>query len=56
MLAKSTRQWIKRQNLYVWSAGLGLLGLIDLITPGSEPNHLIGFAIVIVAAYVWVAQ
>ena len=55
MFAKS-RQWVRRQNLYVWAAALGLLGLIDMITPGSTPNHLIGFAIVIVAVYMWVLQ
>ena len=55
MFIKS-RQWIQRQNLYVWASGLGLVGLIDLVTPGSEPNHLIGFAIVIVAVYMWLVQ
>ena len=55
MLAKS-RQWVRRQNRHVWAAGIGLLGLIDMVTPGSEPNHLIGFAIVIVAVYMWVLQ
>lgn len=49
-------QWAKAQNRYLLSAGLGLFGLVDTITPGSVADHWLGRAIILVAIYMWVFQ
>ena len=50
------REKLHGQNLYVWSAALGGIGLLDIVLPGPRIDHLLGLAIVIVAVYVWVVQ
>lgn len=50
------REKLHGQNLYVWSAALGGVGLLDIVIPGPRIDHLLGIAIVIVATYVWVVQ
>ena len=55
MFAK-LREKLRGQNLYVWSAALGGIGLLDIVIPGPRVDHLLGLAIVIVAVYVWVVQ
>ena len=55
MLAK-LRDNLKGQNLYLWAAALGGIGLLDIVLPGPRIDHLLGIAIVIVATYVWTVQ
>ena len=55
MFAK-LREKLHGQNLYVWAAALGGIGLLDIVLPGPRADHLIGIGLVIVASYVWVVQ
>jgi hypothetical protein len=58
MIAKKIEKWAERRNLNFCALafGVGLLGLIDAITPGPKLNHVFGWLIVIVATYMWVLQ
>ena len=51
-------KYAERRNLnfYVLAFGVGLFGLIDAITLGPKLNHVFGWLIVIVSAYMWVLQ
>ena len=55
MFAKA-REWTRAGYAHVLAAGLGVFGLVDAIEPGSRADHLIGIALIIVAAFMWVVQ
>ena len=50
------REKLHGQNLYVWAAALGGIGVLDIVLPGPRIDHVLGLAIAIVAVYVWVVQ
>ena len=50
------RNWAMAQNRYVWAAGLGGFGVLDIVVPGSAVNHGMGLLIVLVAIYMWLVQ
>ena len=50
------KQWIRRQNYYLWVAGAGVIGLIDALVPGPTVTRLIGGLVVLAAAWFWLGD
>lgn len=55
-MAQKIWHWAQAQNLYLWSAGLGIFGAVDALSPGPLIDHLIGLMIVGVAGWIWLDE